>query len=77
MLDIYAGCQSLVKVMFLLVSSACSPCCKSLTVYCVTVAGLTLLVPYILTTKKRWSNCKLRVYMAGTKKTALDRDQRQ
>jgi hypothetical protein len=39
--------------------------------------GLTLLIPYILTTKKKWSNCKLRVYMAGTKKSALDKDQRQ
>jgi len=38
--------------------------------------GLTLLIPYILTTKKQWKGCKLRVYMAGSKKSALDRDQR-
>ena len=47
------------------------------TVYILVATGLTLLVPYILTTKKRWSGCKLRVFVAGTKKTALDRDQRQ
>ena len=39
--------------------------------------GLTLLIPYILSTKSMWKGCKLRVFMAGTKKMELDRDQRQ
>jgi len=28
-------------------------------------AGLTLLLPYILTTRKKWSDCKLRIFIAG------------
>ncbi|XP_067665686.1 solute carrier family 12 member 2-like isoform X1 [Haliotis asinina] len=39
--------------------------------------GLTLLIPYILTTKAHWRGCKLRVFTAGTKKGELDREQRQ
>jgi len=39
--------------------------------------GLTLLVPYLMTTKKMWKNCKLRVFMAGTKKDAFNKDHRQ
>ncbi|ESO08644.1 hypothetical protein HELRODRAFT_74876 [Helobdella robusta] len=38
--------------------------------------GMTLLMPHLMTTKKLWSHCKLRIYMAGTKKEALDHDQR-
>ncbi|XP_068106554.1 solute carrier family 12 member 3-like [Hyperolius riggenbachi] len=32
--------------------------------------GLTLLIPYLLTRRKRWSRCKVRVYIKGTKKRA-------
>ncbi|KAJ8303922.1 hypothetical protein KUTeg_017505 [Tegillarca granosa] len=39
--------------------------------------GLTLLLPYILTTKSYWSNCHLRVFAAGTKRGEIDREQRQ
>lgn len=39
--------------------------------------GLTLLIPYILSTKSYWSSCKLRVFTAGTKKEELDREKRQ
>ncbi|XP_041373186.1 LOW QUALITY PROTEIN: solute carrier family 12 member 2-like [Gigantopelta aegis] len=39
--------------------------------------GLTLLIPYILTTKAHWRGCKLRVFTAATKKGELDREQRQ
>lgn len=28
-------------------------------------AGLTLLLPYILTMRKKWSDCKLRIFIAG------------
>jgi len=27
--------------------------------------GLTLLLPYILTTRKKWKDCKLRIFIAG------------
>ncbi|KAK3600460.1 hypothetical protein CHS0354_013016 [Potamilus streckersoni] len=30
--------------------------------------GLTLLIPYILSQRKQWKNCKLRVFCIGTKK---------
>ncbi|XP_062614460.1 solute carrier family 12 member 3-like [Saccostrea cucullata] len=30
--------------------------------------GLTLLIPYILSKRKVWKNCKLRIFCAGTKK---------
>ncbi|XP_025078245.1 solute carrier family 12 member 3-like [Pomacea canaliculata] len=36
--------------------------------------GLGLLVPHILTTRKKWRNCKLRVFCAGTKKADADAD---
>ncbi|XP_064608218.1 solute carrier family 12 member 2-like [Liolophura sinensis] len=39
--------------------------------------GLTLLIPYILSTKSHWASCKLRVFTAGSKKGELDREQRQ
>ncbi|XP_075048286.1 solute carrier family 12 member 3-like [Mixophyes fleayi] len=32
--------------------------------------GLTLLIPYLLTRRKRWSQCKVRVYIRGTQKNA-------
>ncbi|OWF48421.1 solute carrier family 12 member 2-like isoform X2 [Mizuhopecten yessoensis] len=39
--------------------------------------GLTLLIPYILTTKLYWGNCRLRIFIAGTKRGEIDREQRQ
>ncbi|KAK7482628.1 hypothetical protein BaRGS_00026127 [Batillaria attramentaria] len=39
--------------------------------------GLTLLVPYILSTKAHWRGCRLRIFTPGTKKGELDREQRQ
>ncbi|XP_056022591.1 solute carrier family 12 member 3-like isoform X2 [Ostrea edulis] len=39
--------------------------------------GLTLLLPYILSTKQYWRNCPLRVFAAGTKRGEIDREQRQ
>ncbi|KAL0167419.1 hypothetical protein M9458_035641, partial [Cirrhinus mrigala] len=27
--------------------------------------GLTLLLPHILTTRKKWKDCKLRIFIAG------------
>ena len=41
----------------------------------VCAAGLTLLIPYLLTQKKRWGSCKMRVFMASAKKTEFDLDQ--
>ncbi|KAK7065462.1 hypothetical protein SK128_010049, partial [Halocaridina rubra] len=38
--------------------------------------GLTLLVPYILTTRSQWSNCKLRVFALANRKDELDMEQR-
>lgn len=38
--------------------------------------GLTLLLPFILTTRNQWSNCRLRVFSLANKKDQLDRDQR-
>ncbi|XP_063800250.1 solute carrier family 12 member 3-like [Pseudophryne corroboree] len=32
--------------------------------------GLTLLIPYLLTRRKRWSQCKVRVYIRGTQENA-------
>lgn len=29
------------------------------------LSGLTLLLPYILTTRKKWKDCKLRIFIAG------------
>nr|DBA23309.1 TPA: hypothetical protein GDO54_014236 [Pyxicephalus adspersus] len=37
--------------------------------------GLTLLIPYLLTTKKKWSNCKIRVFIGG-KINRIDHDRR-
>ncbi|PVD19572.1 hypothetical protein C0Q70_20062 [Pomacea canaliculata] len=39
--------------------------------------GLGLLVPYLLSTRKQWKNCKLRVFCAGTKRSNIDADHRQ
>lgn len=29
------------------------------------IPGLTLLIPYILTLRKKWKDCKLRIYVGG------------
>lgn len=39
--------------------------------------GLTLLLPYILTTRNQWSGCKLRVFSLANKKDQLDYEQRK
>ncbi|KAK7115937.1 solute carrier family 12 member 3-like [Littorina saxatilis] len=39
--------------------------------------GLGLLLPYILSSRKQWRECKLRVFCAGTKRSNLDEDQRR
>ncbi|XP_052631218.1 solute carrier family 12 member 2-like isoform X4 [Harpia harpyja] len=38
-------------------------------------AGLTLLIPYLLTSKKKWKDCKIRVFIGG-KINRIDRDRR-
>lgn len=38
--------------------------------------GLTMLIPYLLTTRNNWSGCKLRVFSLANKKEELDREQR-
>nr|AMO44056.1 Na+/K+/2Cl- cotransporter protein [Penaeus japonicus] len=38
--------------------------------------GLTLLLPYILTTRSQWSNCTLRVFALANRKDELDMEQR-
>uniref|UniRef100_A0A8D3CHC7 Solute carrier family 12 member 1 n=1 Tax=Scophthalmus maximus TaxID=52904 RepID=A0A8D3CHC7_SCOMX len=35
--------------------------------------GLTLLLPYILTTRKKWKDCKLRIFIAGQPEQKLGR----
>ncbi|XP_064609144.1 solute carrier family 12 member 1-like [Liolophura sinensis] len=39
--------------------------------------GLTLLVPYILSTRASWKNCQLRVFCVGTKQANINEDQRR
>ncbi|KAB7507825.1 Solute carrier family 12 member 3 [Armadillidium nasatum] len=38
--------------------------------------GLTLLLPYILTTRSQWAGCKLRVFALANRKDELDMEQR-
>lgn len=38
--------------------------------------GLTMLIPFILTSRSQWSNCRLRVFALANKKDQLDREQR-
>ncbi|XP_071450264.1 bumetanide-sensitive sodium-(potassium)-chloride cotransporter-like isoform X1 [Hetaerina americana] len=38
--------------------------------------GLTLLLPYIISTRRNWSSCKLRVFALANKKDELDFEQR-
>ncbi|XP_010184961.1 PREDICTED: solute carrier family 12 member 2-like, partial [Mesitornis unicolor] len=37
--------------------------------------GLTLLIPYLITTKKKWKDCKIRVFIGG-KINRIDHDRR-
>lgn len=39
--------------------------------------GLTLLLPYILTTRSQFANCQLRVFALANKKDELDRETRK
>ena len=39
--------------------------------------GLTLLLPYILTTRKQFAGCKLRVFSLANRKDELDRETRK
>lgn len=39
--------------------------------------GLTLLLPYIISTRSNWSNCKLRVFALANKKDELEFEQRR
>lgn len=41
----------------------------------VSLLGLTLLIPYLLTNKKRWKECKIRVFIGG-KINRIDHDRR-
>lgn len=38
--------------------------------------GLTMLLPYILSTRSQWRNCRLRVFALANRKDQLDREQR-
>lgn len=38
--------------------------------------GLTLLLPYILSTRKEWSECKLRIFTLAHKEDDLNKEQR-
>uniref|UniRef100_T1JEV4 Bumetanide-sensitive sodium-(Potassium)-chloride cotransporter n=1 Tax=Strigamia maritima TaxID=126957 RepID=T1JEV4_STRMM len=38
--------------------------------------GLSMLIPYILTTRKQWRSCKLRVFALANRKDELDEEQR-
>lgn len=37
----------------------------SVIIYSLFFPGLTLLIPYILTLRKKWKDCKLRIYVGG------------
>lgn len=41
------------------------------------VSGLTLLLPYIIGTRRNWSACKLRVFALSNKKDELEFEQRR
>lgn len=38
--------------------------------------GLTMLIPYLLTSRSQWSNCQIRVFALANKKDDLDKDRR-
>ena len=39
--------------------------------------GLTLLLPYLLTQRNQWSECKLRIFALANKRDELDMEQRR
>ena len=39
--------------------------------------GLTLLLPYIISTRRNWSNCKLRVFVLANRNSELEYEQRK
>lgn len=39
--------------------------------------GLTLLLPYIISTRRNWANCKLRVFTLANKQAELEFEQRR
>ena len=39
--------------------------------------GLTLLLPYILTTRSHWAGCQLRIFALANRKDELDMEQRR
>ena len=39
--------------------------------------GLTLLLPYIISTRRNWSNCKLRVFALANRNSELEYEQRR
>lgn len=40
------------------------------------IPGLTLLLPYIISTRRNWSNCKLRVFALANKQDELEIEHR-
>lgn len=48
--------------------------CLTETLACVFI-GLTLLIPYLLTTRSKWSDCRIRVFIGG-KINRIDHDRR-
>uniref|UniRef100_A0A8C2G5R7 Solute carrier family 12 member 2 n=1 Tax=Cyprinus carpio TaxID=7962 RepID=A0A8C2G5R7_CYPCA len=52
--------------MCVIYTNACSP---------VSVSGLTLLIPYLIANKKKWKDCKIRVFIGG-KINRIDHDRR-
>lgn len=49
--------------------------CSQLSCAVFAFAGLTLLIPYLLTNKKKWKDCKIRVFIGG-KINRIDHDRR-
>lgn len=39
--------------------------------------GLTLLLPYIISTRRNWSNCRLRVFALANRHSELEYEQRR
>lgn len=39
--------------------------------------GLTMLLPYIISTRQDWSNCKLRVFALATNKNDIEMEERK
>lgn len=39
--------------------------------------GLTMLLPYIISTRQNWANCKLRVFALGTNKNEIEEEEKR